>query len=704
MNITKAYLLSKNLNIVSPEQLRYDLSKDLSIQIDQVYVLGDLINRSILLKYSENEFQYFPIQATVIAEAFHESHDDNIISITEKEISFIIQFKNIDLFITRIVKPHIKLISLYHQENFPLPRFPLGISDIAAAIRKNYLGKVSLADMQFGKSTEAIFADIEFERPDIIGISATFGQHDLIELLISLVKQVPDYDPLIIFGGSLSTLNAERLLDMLPNSFVSKGYGETTMQDVVKFWLDLIPIDQINFIAYRNHDKTILTQHRKDDKNIYATPELDLLEETLKFKGVMQLESSRGCTYHCSFCPRSHKGRWSGEAGGEFQQLMPFIKNIFDKYPKINSKIFLVDEEFIGYKFHETGVQNRALQVAMLLKSFNFKFESSTRIDQVYQPSKKNDAWLIERIDFWKGLIENGLDRMLFGVESGVDSILKRFNKQSTSQQNVIALRILTTIGVPLRLSYITFDPLMTLEELILSYEFQGRKDILLKKNNSLTATEIATAVFDSDYISQNASNLSLYSEITYMLVSMESLVGSEYLKKVEEAGLAEESVFLMGKRNAKYKDANIGLVSYYSQLWVDRNFALDYLLKSIIKISGNTVRTTIIILRIRIKDYSFRLLGKMLSIITGDLKHIISANEDELNHVKKLLFNWNNFETKETVFLELIDAHFELLVQEFTQQLSELKSYITEEDYALIEKQVVNWTTQTNWNLINNK
>lgn len=704
--LTKEYLQSKHLNFISPLQLQLYLSRVLLTEPEHILVLGDITNRSVLVKISNDEFEYFPLYLQEISSSFLEIHNDNILSIDKNEHSYTIKFKDPSDFVLSQRKPLVKLISLFHQENFPLPRFPLGISDIAAAIRRNYLGSVIMSDMQFGKSISDIAEEVRNEKPDIMGVSATFGQHDLIESPMAFLASIPDYSPLVVFGGSLSALNSERLLEMFPNSLVAKGYGETTMQDVIKFWLGLISKEEINFISYLDGNKIITTEKRKDDKNIYANPELDLLEETLKFKGVMQLESSRGCTYQCSFCPRSHKGQWLGETGNEFQTLIPFVKNIFDKHPGINKKIFLVDEEFVGYKYKDTGVENRAVQVAELLKSYGFKFESSTRIDQVYRPSKADRDWHIERIRFWRKLIEQGLDRMLFGVESGVDSILTRFNKHSTAEQNVIAIRMLTTIGIPLRLTYITFDPLMTLEELISSYEFQGRKDVLLNRNDALTPEEIFEAVFDENYVSRNSSSLPLYGEITYMLVSMESLIGSNYLKLVENAGLAEEYVFSMGKRRAKYKNEDVGLISLNSQRWIDKNFAVDYLLKSIIKISNKDIRDTIMLLRMRIKDYSYSLLGKMLTLVTGDLKYLYQPRESEVVQVKDLSERWKNgsYKVKDAVFLKLLEFHFELLKDEFKKELKQLKPFIKEDDYGLIEKQVKSWASGEVWELINNK
>jgi hypothetical protein len=50
----------------------------------------------------------------------------------------------------RLLRPRLLLASLYHPEHFPLPRFPLAISDLARAARATLLGRVDLMDMQLG--------------------------------------------------------------------------------------------------------------------------------------------------------------------------------------------------------------------------------------------------------------------------------------------------------------------------------------------------------------------------------------------------------------------------------------------------------------------------------------------------------------------------------------------------------------------------
>lgn len=83
----------------------------------------------------------------------------------------------------RLTRPRVRLAALCHPETFPLPRFPLCISDLARAIRSRFQGDVRLFDMQLGLEISDLLSEISADQPDIVGISAPFGQHDLLQRL-----------------------------------------------------------------------------------------------------------------------------------------------------------------------------------------------------------------------------------------------------------------------------------------------------------------------------------------------------------------------------------------------------------------------------------------------------------------------------------------------------------------------------------------
>lgn len=605
-----------------------------------------------------------------------------------------------------IERPSIKLISFFRKEIFPLPRFPLGISDIASAVRNHYRGQISLSDMQLDQSMNEIIDDLKSNHYDIIGLSATFGQQDLLETFLIRIKEELAYSPLVIAGGSLPSLNYAHLLKQYPKLIIGLGYGETTFRNLVDCWNGNIQLSEVNHIAYLEPETGRLhtTSKRTDDKFSYGLPELDLLNETLRLGGVMQLESSRGCTYRCSFCPRSHKGQWSGDTVGPLSTLLPSINKLFQRNPTTARKIFLVDEEFIGYSNNDADTEGRALGIATALQEQGFRFETSTRIDQVIR-LRQSQQWHINRIEFWKSLRKTGLSRMLFGVESGVTSILKRFNKQTTAEQNRKAIRLLTALEIPLRLTYITFDPLMSMAELIESFYFQGSKDILLNPCQDFNADELYQSLEEDGFLKQKSSRRPLYEEISYMLVSMENLIGSSYLKMVEEAGLAGDYSYSMGRRHSRYLNSDIEIMSELSQQWVDRNFTLDYTLKSMMKISENHEYEIITNLRRIIKKYAYGLLAKMLTLINGNndfLDYAGFQNSSQLKYLHGVFKSCNNMRDKRQILYEVMDEHHIELKIDLEHTFKAIENELAKQHALQIKLEFEKWIIRTKWQLIN--
>jgi hypothetical protein len=202
----------------------------------------------------------------------------------------------------------------------------------------------------------------------------------------------------------------------------------------------------------------------------------------------------------------------------------------------------------------------------------------------VTRPDADGD-WHVARAQLWRDLVDHGLRRCLFGVESGVTSILRRFNKDTTAEQNALAIRTLSALGVPTRFTYITFDHLMNVAELRASYDFLTRTDLLLRPLPQLSARQIVDGVRDDAFAATHSTGEPFYTAVSYLLVSMECLIGAAYTRAVQAAGLAGQPRPSLGRVDAAFRDPHIGVCSRYAQLWVDRSFALDYTFKSLEKI-----------------------------------------------------------------------------------------------------------------------
>jgi hypothetical protein len=173
------------------------------------------------------------------------------------------------------------------------------------------------------------------------------------------------------------------------------------------------------------------------------------------------------------------------------------------------------------------------------------------------------------------------------------------------------------------------------------------------------------------------------------MLVSMECLIGSEYLKQVETAGLANDWCLSMGRRNSRYRDYRIALMSNFTQRWIDQNFAPDYTLKSLIKLLDREHRTVVNEARNVLRDYAYTLLGCMLSICDSEEEMYDPGNVDLSSRFTG------------SQFCLLLEAHFGDLNRDFLAHYSRLNA-IAGPAKSTSENVYSKWMNASEWSLIN--
>lgn len=592
-----------------------------------------------------------------------------------------------DVAVGRLSRPTVLIAALYHPENFPLPRFPLGISDLARAARTALTGRIELTDMQLGVGLDDLVTRVLIDPPDILGISATFGQHDLMTELLDAAYGL-DEPPLVVAGGSLTARNERLLLERYPRLLVARGAGETTIQDVLAYWHGDIAREQVHGIGYNGAARaagTLQVTRRHSARPVSRAagdilPELDLLPATLKRHGVAQLETSRGCTNFCTFCPRDHKGQWAGAGPDAMPWLLDRMAGVFDDHPGVSRTLYLVDEEFVG---RGPDAVPRALGLARTLSAAGFGWETSCRIDQVVSPKRDRD-WHLERAGMWRALVGDGLRRCLFGVESGVDTVLARFRKETTGEQNSLAIRTLSALGVPTRYTYITFDQLMNMRELEETFAYQGRTDLVLKPLPHLSTAQIVDGVRDPAFVAEHSAGRPFHSAISYMLVSMECLIGAAYTKAAERAGLTGRARPSMGRVDARFADWRIGICSQWAQLWVDRNFSLDYTLKSLEKILDGPPRYAVRDARVILKDAAYTVFGHMLAAARG-------ADPDSVRH-----------ELLERRLGHLLDTEIDVLRQRLDPVVEDVARRLPPDSAATLRSEYRRWEARGGWTLIN--
>lgn len=674
--------------LVAPNRVRGCLEAHLDGEPGRVRVTGTLDRRLLILERPEGGWIAADLSGRDHASRYWPRWTDGQLQLHTKD-TWLSDADLTPTAVERLTRPAVHLMALYHPEFFPLPRFPLGISDVARAARSTLMGTVTLADMQLDATLQDLIQQIITGRPDIIGVSATFGQHDLMLQLLDAAFGLPE-PPMVVAGGSLTARNEQLLLQRYPNLLVARGSGEATIEALVAHWHGDIPREEIPGIGYTGAARgggLAIGRRRRTAKPVARDtssdilPELDLLPATFAHHGVAQLETSRGCTNACSFCPRGHKGLWAGTPPEQLPWILEEIHQVFSQHPDTSRTLYLVDEEIIG---GGPDAVERIMSLAGSLHEAGFAWESSCRIDQTVRTDRDED-WHVERALMWRTLVDRGLRRMLFGVESGVDSILTRFNKETTAEQNALAIRTLSALDVPTRFTYITFDPLMSFDELKATYAFQGRTDLLLRPRHGTDVSEVVRGVRDEAWVAAQATGRQLHTGISYMLVSMECLVGAAYTRQAAAAGLTGQVEPLMGRVACRYRDWRIGVASSWAQRWVDRNFALDYTFKSLEKVLDGTSRHAVRQARVVLKDAAYQVLGDMIGVI--EQYDLGQPGQEAALSVR---------------IQAALEERAALLRQQMAATVAEVGRRLSREHTATLAREHGRWATATAWDLIN--
>ena len=143
------------------------------------------------------------------------------------------------------------------------------------------------------------------------------------------------------------------------------------------------------------------------------------VEQYFELKGKRQLDyiSSQGCNFRCAFCsdPYVYGRKW---VGLEPQQIVTALRELWERYR-------FTDVNFQDETFFTRRERIQAMAQGLVEARLQFTWAATMRADQGVRLPK----------DVWRLCKESGLRRLLVGVESGDDAMLKRIRKDITLTQ-----------------------------------------------------------------------------------------------------------------------------------------------------------------------------------------------------------------------------------------------------------------------------
>ncbi|MBU7017270.1 MAG: radical SAM protein [Theionarchaea archaeon] len=299
---------------------------------------------------------------------------------------------------------------------------------------------------------------------DVVGISCqTVGLEQCRTLAQQIRAKMPE--AVIVTGGHHSVVE-----DMLTFSdFVVRGEGEITFQEL------LLHIGKIKRIreskeakGIRKLEEYMRTINIPGVSTLFGSspdrlpaelfrlnsPDYNTLSLAQYHPHEGTMVTSRGCPYHCIFCTRPFGNTWRGRTPCQVVEEAEFLLENGAQTLHIMDDLFTYDKE-------------RTLKICEGLASLHITWDlpNGTRVDTVDQ-------------DLLNAMAESGCYRILYGIESGVEDILKRIQKQITIEQIERAISMTKKIGIEAEGLFMVGNPGDTPETIRKTVEFIGKLDI----------------------------------------------------------------------------------------------------------------------------------------------------------------------------------------------------------------------------------
>lgn len=319
--------------------------------------------------------------------------------------------------------------------------------------------EVFFADGFLGKlSYQTIKKDIALFQPQLIAVHMVYQWDNHCELR-QFFKEIRELcSASIVVCGFYPSFAYKDLLMTIPEvDGIVIGEPETAFQALSRG----VSVDKAPSMAYRDVDGSVR------QNPLVVVNELDSLPFPHYTDGLLDLEEvniegSRGCYNHCTFCYiNDYYGEGRRWRGHSVDYVFDEINAVMEKTGKY--RFYFVDPNFFG---PGAKGQRRALAMASKLKPLGIRFGIEARVNDIHE-------------DTVAALMEAGLEDLLIGLESGSQRCLDGMKKHTTVAQNEKALKILKHLGLKPNIGFIMFQPDSAPRDIRVNFEFLKRNGLL---------------------------------------------------------------------------------------------------------------------------------------------------------------------------------------------------------------------------------
>jgi anaerobic magnesium-protoporphyrin IX monomethyl ester cyclase len=188
-------------------------------------------------------------------------------------------------------------------------RMPNGaLTSLAANVDPHH--KVAVADLILAQDRvrETVENLVAEHNPDLIGLSVMTFQRRTAQRIVELARALKP-EVRIAVGGYDPTLATDAYTEPPPADFIVRGEGELTFRELLRALENETGFDHIPGLSFRSGDRFYHNPERgvvaRLDSGEIRPPKRDarvLTGYTMMGRQADVIETSRGCTFDCSFC------------------------------------------------------------------------------------------------------------------------------------------------------------------------------------------------------------------------------------------------------------------------------------------------------------------------------------------------------------------------------------------------------------------
>lgn len=440
-----------------------------------------------------------------------------------------------------------------------MPSENLGIAYLTSFMRKNGINVDILDANMLEITADEICNYFSCDDYNLIGISVSSSLLIDESIRIANVIKKLNNDIHITLGGHFATFNHIDILKIFKNiNSVIRYDGEETILELINN-LHNNNFKSIKGLTYRDIDGRInvnINRELINNLDILPWPARDTLNyiKKLNHPWPTQITSSRGCYGSCSFCDiKAFYGRY-----WRCRSAIDVVNEVEYLHKEYGSKLFrFTDDEFIGP--HSIGVK-RVEEISKELIKRNIKVE--LMIDARVQSIERRLFELLKKA---------GVTSCLVGVESGVDRVLKLYNKGTNVKKIIDAINLLKEIGIKLDLAFIMFDPRMTFNELIENYYFLKEHNILSVESLNSWLWPLDGTQIRKELIKDKLIKIESINNINYRFIDLNVEKVFRYIDKCKEITFDLEKELFKIKKHSYLNTSNQELISNnYLNLWIN--------------------------------------------------------------------------------------------------------------------------------------